>query len=194
MRICLLGTQGTGKTTLLNQFSSQYYVIDNIARNVISKGGKSNQNGDTKTQKLIFNDYISTLQYYKHYLSTRSMIDVCAYTYYLYKNKHVTNLGTLIEKIKLYFELKREIHKTKSWFENNPDCVICYIPIEFDIENDGVRSIDTKYQKDIDTIMKYFFDNFNLRNKYIIKGSIYQRTEQLYHIIDKHNIKCSLNI
>ena len=42
MKICLLGSQGTGKSTLINSFKEQYRVVDGIARNVIAHGGASN--------------------------------------------------------------------------------------------------------------------------------------------------------
>ena len=54
MRICLLGTQGTGKSTLAGLFKGEYKIIDNIARNVIKNGGKSNQDGDLDSQAQIF--------------------------------------------------------------------------------------------------------------------------------------------
>ena len=61
MKICLLGAQGTGKSTLVNYFKWQCRVVDGIARNVIAHGGASNQKGDSYTQRRIFNDYKEAL-------------------------------------------------------------------------------------------------------------------------------------
>ena len=174
MKICLLGAQGTGKSTLANLFRGEYKIIDNIVRDIIKKGGKSNQDGDLETQMRIFTEYMNALSD-NDYISTRSVIDVLAYTMYLnlYKRDHHDDLA-------VYYQADR----IKRWLKENPDVVICYIPIEFDIEDDGVRSINKEYQSEIDQLMRYLFNILDIKHKYTITGNLDERKQQLAKIIE----------
>lgn len=188
MKICLLGSQGTGKSTLVNSFREQHRVVDGIARNVIAHGGASNQTGDSYSQRRIFNDYIEALK--GDYLSTRSMIDVYAYTQYLvqhYKLVHY-NPFSVGEYLLLRIELWRELRIIKKWLTKNPDVIICYIPVEFDPVEDGVRSLNKEYQKAIDKNMSDIFNELirscYISRGYFITGSLLNRIEQLKIIIN----------
>lgn len=177
MRICLLGAQGTGKTTLANLFKGEYKIIDNVARKVIAAGGASNKAGTAKSQKQIFSDYMDALKA-DEYISTRSVIDVLAYTKYLEYHSKREDLA------KIVLEARDEMVRTSLWLRENPDVVICYIPVEFEIEDDGVRSLDKEYQAEIDCLMKHLFDSLDIRHKYIIMGSLQERKQQLAKIIE----------
>ena len=199
MKVCLLGAQGTGKTTLVNLFRKSCNVIDGIARNVIAHGGVGNQQGDFYSQRRIFKDYESALKVggalKEGYLSTRSVIDVYAYTKYLeeHHNTELFNAASRGERILLMLEVWREMRAIKRWLRKNPDVVICYIPIQFGVEPDDVRSPDTKYQLTIDKIMKDTFDKLieqgYIKHGYTIMGSLDQREKQLKEIIirEKYN-------
>ena len=191
MKICLLGSQGTGKTTLVNLFKGKVPVVDNVARKVIAVGGACNESGTAESQKQIFVDYLEALSQ-ENFLSTRSVIDVLAYTTYLASNCTVDWLDNDSQERykKLLNELWSERRKVKSWLEKNPEVVICYVPVEFEIEGDGVRSVNKDYQKKIDLIMKCLFDRYIkeglIKYGYIIKGTIEERQKQLEEIIKKY--------
>lgn len=191
MKICLLGAQGTGKSTLINLFKDKVPVIDNVARKVIASGGASNESGTAASQKQIFNDYIEVLDQ-ENYLSTRSVIDVLAYTAYLGQKCKVNWLDQKSQEKygSLLYELEEERREVKSWLEKNPDVVICYVPVEFEIEEDGIRSVNKKYQQEIDNIMRGLFERYIkdglIEYGYIIKGTIEERRKQLEMIIKKH--------
>lgn len=188
MKICLLGSQGTGKSTLINSFKEQYSVVDGIARNVIAHGGASNQKGDSYSQRRIFNDYMKALK--GDYLSTRSMIDVYAYTQYLVQHYDLVpyNPFSIGEYLLLKIELWRELYLIKRWLIKNPDVIICYIPIEFDLVEDGVRSLNREYQRAIDRNMNNIFCKLILScyisKGYVITGSLQDRITYLKHIIN----------
>lgn len=171
MKICLLGSQGTGKSTLVNSFREQCRVVDGIARNVIAHGGASNQTGNSYSQRRIFNDYREALK--GDYLSTRSMIDVYAYTQYLVQHYKLVlyNPFSVGEYLRLRIELWRELYIIKRWLSKNSDVVICYIPIEFDLVEDGVRSLNKEYQKAIDKNMNDIFNEL-MRSGYISRGYV----------------------
>ena len=188
MKICLLGSQGTGKSTLINSFKEQYRVVDGIARNVIAHGGASNQAGDSYSQRRIFNDYKKALR--GDYLSTRSMIDVYAYTQYIVQHYELVpyNPFSIGEYLLLKIELWRELYLIKRWLIKNPDVIICYIPIEFDLVEDGVRSLNKEYQRAIDRNMNNIFCKLILScyisKGYVITGSLQDRIAYLKHIIN----------
>lgn len=188
MKICLLGAQGTGKSTLVNYFKEQCRVVDGIARRVIAHGGASNQNGDSYSQRRIFNDYMEALR--GDYLSTRSMIDVYAYTQYLVQHYELVpyNPFSVGEYILLKIELWRELYLIKKWLSKNPDVIICYIPVEFDPVEDGVRSIDKEYQRAINKNMNDIFCKLILScyisRGYVITGSLIDRIAHMEHIIN----------
>lgn len=188
MKICLLGSQGTGKSTLVNSFKEQYRVVDGIARNVIAHGGASNQTGDSYSQRRIFSDYMKALK--GDYLSTRSMIDVYAYTQYLAQHYDLVpyNPFSIGEYLLLKIELWRELYLIKRWLIKNPDVIICYIPIEFDLVEDGVRSLNKEYQRAIDRNMNNIFCKLILScyisKGYVITGSLQDRIAYLKHIIN----------
>lgn len=194
MKICLLGAQGTGKTTLANLFRDRCDIIDGIARNVIAHGGASNKEGNASTQRRIFKDYMKALDESNFFLSTRSIIDVCAYTTYLACHKKVDYYSPFSrgEKMKLVFEAWLQKRRVKRWLEENPDVVICYIPVEFGLVKDGCRSTDAEYQKEIDRIMKELFDELckegYINFGYEIKGDLSHRKMSLESIIDVHEI------
>ena len=194
MKICLLGAQGTGKSTLVNYFKEQCRVVDGIARRVIAHGGASNQNGDSYSQRHISNDYMEALR--GDYLSTRSMIDVYAYTQYLVQHYELVpyNPFSVGEYILLKIELWRELYLIKRWLIKNPDVIICYIPIEFDLVEDGVRSLNKEYQRAINKNMNDIFCKLILScyisRGYVITGSLIDRIAHLKRIIniDQYNI------
>ena len=179
MKICLLGAQGTGKSTLVSAFKDKYHTIDNIARSVAQRGGKINKNGTLSSQRKIFRDYLRALNTNEDYISTRSTIDVVAYTRFLYIKE--TNK---IKKALLWLEYFRELLITKLWLIRNEDVVIAYIPIEFDIEDDSIRDTDENYQKVVDLIMYTLFYRLVIPNRWIIKGSIDERIRILSRIAD----------
>lgn len=188
MKICLLGAHGTGKSTLVNLFKDKYTVIDNIARKVIASGGASNESGTVTSQRQIFNDYLGALSQ-ENFLSTRSVIDVLAYTAYLGQKCEVNWLDPKSQENykNILLELREEQLEVKLWLEKNPDIVFCYVPVEFDPVEDGVRSVDKNYQKNIDLIMRCLFEQYKkdglIKHSYVIQGTIDERYKQLEEII-----------
>lgn len=178
MKICLLGAQGVGKSTLVSAFKDKYYTIDNIARSVAQQGGTINRNGTLSSQRKIFRNYLQALNTDKDYISTRSTIDVVAYTIFLYIKE-----SNKFKKFLLWLEYCRELIITKLWLIRNKDIVIVYIPIEFEIKDDSIRDTDKNYQKTIDLIMYNLFQELFIPNKWTVRGSIDDRVRMLNNII-----------
>jgi len=173
MKIAFTGAQSTGKTTLLNEIRDvlpDYTFIDEITRSVVSHDVKINEDGTDKTQILIMNSH------FKNSLISNTVMDRCAldgvvYTRYLY------NKGQITDEMMDYAEqVFQSIIDTYSH--------IFYLIPEFDIVDDGVRSIDLDFRNQI----------VDLFNKYIeeceipvirITGSLHERVTQIKEVINE---------
>jgi len=77
------------------------------------------------------------------------------------------------------FDLKtyKKIEKSvENFLEENPYDQIFYLPIEFEIEDDWIRHIDSEFQKNIDLKIKEILQKFNLWYT-LINWSIKNRTD-----------------
>jgi len=173
MKIAFTGAQSTGKTTLLNEVKyilPDYSFIDEITRSVVSDDIKINEGGTDKTQMLIMKSH------FKNSLISNTVMDRCAldgvvYTRYLY------NRGQVTEEMMDYAE---------QVFESIIDTYthIFYLVPEFDIVDDGVRSIDIDFRNQV----------VDLFNKYIeecevpiirITGNLQERVTQIKEAINE---------
>lgn len=171
MRIILTGSQGTGKSTVLNHYKGTYPVITEVVRNLSKKGVKINEMGDEEGQKKIFNEYVKLFKK-KNFISDRGLTDVYAYSLYHFDQGKLS-LDELSREAGKIDELKKE------------DILWVYFPIEFDVVDDGVRSTDEEYRKYIDETIKQTLDSFGI--KYItVRGTVEERIKQIDQAIKNH--------
>ena len=173
MKIAFTGAQSTGKTTLLNEMKDilpQYSFIDEITRSIISHDVKINEDGTDKTQILIMNSH------FRNSLIPDTVMDRCAldgvvYTRYLY------NRGQVTEEVMDYAE---------QVFDSiiNSYNYIFYLVPEFDIVNDGVRSIDLDFRNQIVDLFNKYIEECEVP---VIKltGSLHERVTQIKEAIDE---------
>lgn len=167
MKLILTGAQGTGKTTVLNEFEKGgWNIITEVVRKLSKEGIKINEMGDEEGQTKIFDTYKELLQC-EEYISDRGLTDVAAYTWYLVAE------GKIHPSI-----LWEQLACIESFFENNQDVVVCYFPIEFPVVDDGVRSIDEDFRKRIDHYIKDILDSREI--PYItVTGSVEDRVRMI---------------
>lgn len=164
----ITGAHGTGKSTLLNALRNipGYEFSVSVTR---SSGATLNQEGDDDGQIKILNSIIeyelNNHVYKKDYILDRSFIDFYAYTIYLRRNLRVSD-----ETLK---RVEEEFDKRKTNYT-----MVFYLPIEFDIEQDGVRSNDIDFQKEIDEIIKYILLEKEI-NFIPIIGDVQQRVDEI---------------
>ena len=187
MTIQFVGAQGTGKTTLLNQLVEESIKLDsginiktitNVVRNLVeSEGIKINKKGSSTSQNIIFEKYFdifTSLDGYIDWVSDRSLIDVVAYTKYLYDHKKASK--------KCY---EAQIKWLKLWYERDPkikNTIFVYFPIEFEVVDDGVRSVDEKYRQEVDNNIKSILEELGI-NYYVMEGTREERLETIKNII-----------
>lgn len=178
MKIIFVGAQGTGKSTILNYYKERgYNCITEVVRNLSKEGVKINEKGNIKGQKIIFNTYKDLFSKNDNYISDRGLIDVCAYTGYLHCRKQS------VQTEKLFTNQYMDILEFN---ENNSDVKYFYFPIEFQVVDDGVRSVDEDYRREIDGYIKLILDKTNV--DYItVSGSIEDRIKIVNDYISSQN-------
>ena len=175
-KVVFTGSHGTGKTTLLNEMKSDHVTITEVVRRLAKAGVKINEAGDMHTQELIWCAYESEFDSHEDFISDRSFIDVLAYTYHLY-HRNRDEYAKLVRAMEVYI---------KNWIEE-VDPIIVYFPIEFGIDDDGIRSCDPTYQKEVDGYIRRILDNPNIVPKgyYVIRGSVESRKKQLLQLMNE---------
>jgi predicted ATPase len=167
-RVIFTGAQGTGKTTLLNVCrDKEANIITEVVRNLSKEGIKINEMGDSDGQKKIFETYEQLLSDTKPYFSDRGLTDVLAYSIYL-KDK-----GAVPEEL-----VKEQFEKLKQFTQSHADVIYCYFPVEFDVVDDGVRSVDEDFRKAIDKNIRTILAVLGI-NYVTIRGSHEERVETL---------------
>lgn len=151
-RIILTGAHGTGKTTVLNMFEKAgWSVITEVVRRLNKDAGvKINEDGDSSGQHVIFDTYKELLQQDK-YVSDRGLTDVIAYT------KYLCDTGKLDHSL-----FEEQLDTFKKFHDENPDILYCFFPIEFDIEDDNVRSTAKDFQKRISDNIRWIISEVGM--------------------------------
>ncbi|MBR5297532.1 MAG: ATP-binding protein [Parabacteroides sp.] len=162
MKYIFVGTQSTGKSTILRQFQSEYNVITEVVRRLAKEGVKINEMGDEEGQWAIFNEYKKLFSEQDNYISDRGLVDVCAYT------KYLVDQGSIDESI--YTEQLKQLKE----FVRDVQATYFYFPIEFPVVADGVRSVDENFRKAIDENIRAIMKEAKI-NHVIITGSVEHR-------------------
>lgn len=170
-KIIFTGAQGTGKSTILNHYKEKgMNCITEVVRNLSKQGININESGDEVGQKTIFETYKDVLSQPSDYISDRGLTDVLAYTMYLRDRNQNLNSTMLLQQMDLVE------------FNKNNDVIYCYFPIEFDVVDDGVRSTNEEFRREVDEniqqILKMCVDDY-----YVIHGTVEERIQQMDSII-----------
>ena len=163
----LIGSHGTGKTTLLKEVSTRfpdYYVTDGFSRPVI-KIGKMLELSNNEKQYAInelsawaYENYLK----HKNVISTRSLVDCIIYSEILTPNVDIENLVCLFEETKDQVEY------------------FFYIPIEFTFEQGDPDRLSYELQIKIDEIIQEFIKKHIPEEKVVtLRGTIEERLEQI---------------
>lgn len=172
-RIILTGSQGTGKTTVLNMFKTAGYpVITEVVRNLHkNKGIAINEQGNEISQDMIWNEYKRLLGESSDYVSDRGLTDVLAYSMAGYQRGRVPEHTLMVE----YCDLV-------DFVKDNPDIKWIYFPIEFAVVNDGVRSTNEDYRQEVNLNIKTLLDNAEIQYL-MVHGTPQERFEQICEYI-----------
>ena len=171
MKIAFTGAQSTGKTTLLealkaNQsYKYDYEFVDEITRRMVKKGLKINEEGSDTTQLLIMNEHIKNLLY-PNVIMDRCMLDGVVYTRWLYEHNNVSQW---------VWDYAQNVFDK---YINRYDYIF-YLAPEFDIVDDGVRSINTDFRDEIVDLFEDYISMFSLPVVHLT-GTVEERLEKIY--------------
>ena len=168
-RIALVGASSTGKTTvyeLLKNKLPKYEFVNESTRTVGSYGFPINEKGTDATQLAISCFHLEALLQPYNQVLDRCFMDVVVYT------RFMDNVSE---------ETWKYIDATWNRIKHEYTHYI-YFPIEFDSVDDGVRSVNEKWRRDIDAEFKDVLEG--VRQPYLtITGSPMQRVEQILKFI-----------
>jgi predicted ATPase len=175
MRIGLSGAQSTGKTTLLNALRSEpffktYDVCSEVTRKVASYGLPINEEGTDTTQELIMNQHIVNLSMHNHMITDRTVLDGYVYSRYLRENGKIKS--DTMDYVETVF------NRMISGYD-----MIFYIAPEFEIKNDGVRSINTFFRERIVNIFDEAITRFEIP-VYRVKGTVRERVQFVLNAVE----------
>jgi nicotinamide riboside kinase len=203
MKIVVLGSHGTGKTTLTRQlhnylqdkYKTRVKKVDALGCNIekaknltksihglelpwkylpeapveaFRKGFTMNEDTSLESEwwiiaKQIEMEMLTPIPW----IADKCLIDILVYAYFLFKEEK--DFLAVAEKM-----IKKNI---------DYDLVI-YLPVgEFPIEDDGLRSLDPKFQKDIDELLLKVMGEMNIPY-HVVSGKRDERTAKARKIID----------
>lgn len=172
-RIAFTGAQGTGKTTLLEMFKdSGVNVITEVVRKLARTGIPINTDGTNETQKAVFDAFTKELSQPISYITDRCHVDALAYT------KAQVARGKVDTDV-----FYNQLVEAAKFFDENPDIVVCYFPIEFGVIDDGVRSTDEEYRHEIDENVLDILDTLGI-DYVTVSGSPEERFNQVKMILE----------
>lgn len=174
MRIGITGAQSVGKTTLLNALRSEpyfknYSICDEVTREIRNMGFDINEAGSDLTQILIMQKHIVNIFMHENMLTDRTSLDGLVYTTHLYLTGKVS-LETADKVKNIYM-------KTIQAYDH-----LFYIPPEFELVSDGVRSDNKDYRDSIVDIFEGYLSEIP-RPYTIITGSVRERLNSVMNII-----------
>ncbi|MFH1575526.1 MAG: ATP-binding protein [Candidatus Nealsonbacteria bacterium] len=163
MKIIVAGSHSVGKTTFAKALSEKLglnYIYDVVREEAVPKGFIINENTPPEIQF-----WLAARQWELETLTPQDWIaDKSLFDYVVY--------GELVLKDEKVKEVIKELIERNAKYD-----FVFYLPIEFPMENDGVRSPDLGFQKNIDTRYRAYLDKLGV--KYIIlSGSVEDRVNQ----------------
>ncbi len=175
MRIAFTGAHSTGKTTLINILKQNpdfvdYTFIHSPTRSIQVNGNQINEKGDDTTQNLImFQHVMNSNTSAKKVVFDRCSLDGFVYTSYLYANGKVSKETLKISECICLNTISKY------------DCIF-YLPIDIELNNDGVRSQDPDFQLKIGKLFEEYRATYKIPVIPIV-GTVEERIEKIYNAI-----------
>ena len=175
MKLGITGAQSVGKTTLLNALRSErgllgFNVCDEVTRRVKGYGLPINETGTDVTQLLIMQEHIVNVFMHENIIADRTALDGLVYTSYLYRMGKIST-DTLIRVRHMF----KKVWPLYSY--------VFYIEPEFDIVDDGVRSVDKPFRDAIAELFEAVIEREKL-SIIRIKGSVRERATTVINMLE----------
>lgn len=181
-RIFLVGASGTGKSTVyraLRDLLPNVPTISNVARTLMSQGKVTlNTSSGAENQRIIFNEFIDRINEYpaNHPLiSERHLIDCLAYTRAMLMRLRPSDPAYRDMRI----EEGEEDDLLLMYMASHPSDQFIYFPIEFPMEDDGVRSNDPIFRADTDQNIRRLLNIYTDGEYLTVTGTAEERILQV---------------
>jgi len=180
MKISFTGTGCSGKSTLLAKcreyYDNRFQYVTEITRPIARKGMKINEDGDDMTQTAIIEAHIKNNNL-DNVMMDRCIVDGYAYTTWLYSQGKVT------ESVYTY------AWNTLNEIVNDIDIIFHTAPVK--MEDDGVRSVNRDFQKDIHDMTTELLEGRPWSEMYkgrviYLEGDIDKRFNDIKIAIEEH--------
>jgi len=168
-KLAIVWSHGTWKSTLLKELSLSFSgrIIPEVARDIMWEYWKipqeMTQNERYNFQRDIYSRQFATEQLYGNFISDRGVYDNLAYAFHT--DKHLFNI------------LRDHAKKNHKWYDRT-----VYIPIEFWLENDGIRFTSDAFQIQIDETIKEIMKDFSV-DRLECRWSVLERKKLILPLI-----------
>lgn len=183
MKVALIGTANSGKTTLIKELEKRKTFKNHSVINEIAGGFPIAERPKLPTQIKILSAQIEQESKYVNFISDRSVIDNTAYFMYHYKS------STNRQKAKIHDEY---MSKFNAHMLAKPYDAVVFVGEYFALEDNGIRDMDEGMQTWIyDTLegmSAVYCDMYNIP-LYTIHGSIDERIKMLKGQLKPHYIQ-----
>lgn len=178
MRIALIGSHNTGKTTVFemlkqNKDLAHYYFAPEPTYEIVDYDFKINAESTDCSQLAMLSIYMENILP-QNSIQDRCILDNYVYALYLYRKGIISN-----NVVK--FIWKKVLNHVKEY-----DCFF-YFPIKFPLQDNNFRSMNKEFQEEIDKIFRYVLftlkEKFQLDNIYFLEGDSKQRLEMILNVI-----------
>jgi nicotinamide riboside kinase len=170
MKIGFCGTMSVGKTTIVNALRElpefkEYEFKTERSKYLRDLGIPLNTDSTLKGQFVFLAERASEL-FHDNIITDRTIIDVMAFT-------------RLAESIPYY--MADEICQAASHLIKEYDYIFYISPKGVEIEDNGVRTTDAEYRKEVDKEIKDLLSKYGHKNQRIVKltGSIEERVQKV---------------
>lgn len=184
-RFAIIGTHSTGKSTLVEKLAERnpdIYFTHSVTRTVTTKEERALKEVSDDIQKKILSKIeeeeqrLLKINESQDILLDRSYIDFVAYTEAFYKSQHVSEqffndiLDGLVSRIYDRIPFSYD--------------TLFYLPIEFDIVDDGIRSTDDQLRKEVDENIQRYLNVIKLKMPVVVvKGTLEERLKIIENAI-----------
>lgn len=168
MKIAIVGAHGVGKTSLSQALAAALnlsIIPDIVVQEAIQKGFTINENTPLETQFWLFARQLEL----EKTAGDSWVADKCLIDYSVY--------GDIVLRDERAKSLLADMIKLNARYD-----YLIYLPIEFPLEDNKIRSLDPNFQRAVDEHYREILDNWNLRY-HIVSGSIAERCAQALAVI-----------
>jgi len=173
MKIAIAGAHGVGKTTLAKALAKKLkinYIPDIVREEAVKKGFAINENTPPEVHLwLTLRQWELEKTTPEDWIADKSLLDYLVY-------------GELVLKESLFKRVVKRVVENNFKYD-----FVFYLPIEFSMEKDGIRSANLKFQKIVDFSYKKNLSRLNIKY-YSLAGSVEDRITGALEIMKVNRI------